>query len=291
MKKRLSATDLCWCNSNKPYGECHQEIEEKMAKYQRMGKEVPSRYLIKTSEEIEKIKASAKVNTAVLDYVEANLKPGMTTLDIDNLVAECTAAHNAICAPLNYDGFPKHCCTSINEEVCHGIPTRLRKLHEGDIINVDVSTILDGYFSDASRMFCIGEVSSERQRLVDVTKECLKLGIEAAQPWAFTGDIGEVIMKHAKANGYSVVRELGGHGVGKEFHEDPFIAHVGKKGTGMLIVPGMIFTIEPMINEGKASVVIDRYNGWTITTADGKNSAQVEHTILITEDGPEILTY
>lgn len=285
------ADKLCWCGSGKEYGECHKSIDDKIKEYEARGVQVPPRSLIKTPSQIEKIKKSAEINTAVLNLVEENIHEGMSTEEIDIIVSEFTKSKGAICAPYHYQGFPKSVCTSINEEVCHGIPSKLRKLKNGDIINVDVSTILDGYYSDASRMFCIGEIDEEKRKLVEVTKECLRRGIEAAQPWGFVGDIGDAISKYAHEQGYSVVRELGGHGVGLEFHEDPFIAHVGKKGTGMLLVPGMIFTIEPMINVGKAGVVIDRYNGWTIYTSDGKPSAQVEHMILITEDGPEILTY
>ncbi len=175
--------------------------------------------------------------------------------------------------------------------MCHGIPSRLRKLHDGDIVNVDVSTIYNGYYSDASRMFMIGEVSPQRKRLVEETKRCLEIGMEAAQPWNTVGDIGYAISKYARSRGYSVVREMGGHGVGLEFHEDPFVAHIGRKHTGMVLVPGMVITIEPMINAGRAGVVLDPYNDWTVSTADGSDSAQWEHSILITETGNEILTY
>lgn len=269
----------------------YEKYKDKIKEYREKGFIVPSKDIIKNSEQIEKIKASARINTAVLDYVEQNIHEGMSTQDIDDLVSSFTKENGAICAPYKYEGFPKSVCTSINDEVCHGIPNRRIKLKEGDIVNVDVSTILDGYYSDASRMFTIGKVSSKRQKLVDTTKECLRRGIEAAKPWGFVGDIGEAISSYATSEGYSVVRELGGHGVGLEFHEDPFVAHIGKKGTGMLLVPGMIITIEPMINMGKPHVVLDSYNGWTIYTQDGSDSAQVEHTILITEDGNEILTY
>ena len=267
------------------------EVIEKVKQLKARGFTVPHESLIKTPEQIEGIRESAKINTAVLDYVAANIRVGMTTQDIDNLVSEFTKAHDAICAPYHYEGYPKSVCTSINDEVCHGIPSRLIKLKEGDIVNVDVSTIYKGYYSDASRMFCIGQVSEERQKLVDVTKECLLKGIEAAQAWTAVGDIGAAVTEVAKKHNYSVVRELGGHGVGIEFHEDPFVSHTARKGTGMILVPGMIITIEPMINAGKPHVVIDNYNGWTIYTKDGSDSAQWEHTILITEDGPEILTY
>ncbi len=268
-----------------------EHIVKKMEECKKKGMIVPSPELIKRPSQIEKIKASAKINTGVLDAVEKAIHVGMTTQEIDDIVSSYTKEHGAICAPYQYEGFPKSVCTSINDEVCHGIPARLRKLHDGDIVNVDVSTILDGYYSDASRMFMIGNVSDERRRLVMETKKCLEVGIKAARPWGTVGDIGDAISKYAKSKGYSVVKELGGHGVGLEFHEDPFIAHVGKKGKGMVLVPGMIFTIEPMINAGRAGVVIDPYNNWTISTVDGKDSAQFEHTLLVTEDGIEILTY
>ncbi len=267
-----------------------EKYRDKIEEYRRQGHIVPSPDLVKNSEQIAKIKESAEINTAVLDHVAKHIKAGMSTQEIDDLVSTFTKQQGAICAPLHYEGYPKSVCTSINDEVCHGIPSRRIKLKDGDIINVDVSTIKDGFFSDASRMFEIGNVSKERHELVEITKECLRRGIEAAKPWGFVGDIGDAIASYAHSKGCSVVRELGGHGVGLEFHEDPFISHIGKKGTGMLLVPGMIFTIEPMINAGRANVVLDNLNGWTIYTADGKDSAQVEHMILITEDGNEILT-
>lgn len=267
------------------------ELEKKVMFYESRGFEVPSRKLIKTPEQIEGIRRSGLVNTGVLDLVEREIKAGMSTEDIDKLVYDYTTAHGAIPAPLNYEGFPKSVCTSINEVVCHGIPNPRTILKEGDIINVDVSTILDGYYSDASRMFCIGEVSPEKKRLVDVTKECLEIGMAAAKPYGFVGDIGAAVEKHAKANGYSVVRDLSGHGVGLAFHEEPQVDHFGKPGTGMLLVPGMVFTIEPMINMGKYPVNFSRIDGWTVTTRDGLPSAQWEHTFLMTEDGLEILTY
>ena len=182
-------------------------------------------------------------------------------------------------------------CTSINNVICHGIPSEHEILIDGDIINVDVSTILNGYFSDASRMFTIGEVSSEAERIVRVTKECVELGLKAAKPWGHLGDIAYAINSHAQENGYSVVEEIGGHGIGLEFHEEPEVCHFGRKGTGMLLVPGMVFTIEPMINMGTWKVFIDEEDGWTVITEDELPSAQWEHTFLMTETGLEILTY
>lgn len=287
----LGRNDICWCGSGKKYKKCHMAFDEKLESYRLKGFMVPDHSYIKTPEQIEGIKASAKINTAVLDLVAENIKAGMSTADIDKLVHDFTISQGAIPAPLNYDGFPKSCCTSINDEVCHGIPDENTILEEGDIINVDVSTIYNGYFSDASRMFEIGNVHEDLHKLVTVTKECLDLGLKAAQPYSTLGDIGAVINEHATKNGYSIVREFGGHGVGLEFHEDPFVAHVGTKGTGLLLVPGMVFTIEPMVNMGDKHIFIDEDNDWTALTEDGYPSAQWEYTVLITEDGPEILTY
>ena len=191
---------------------------------------------------------------------------------------------------MNYCGFPKSVCTSINNVICHGIPDENEILEEGDIINVDVSTILDGYYSDASRMFAIGTLSPEAEKLMRVTKECVELGLAAAKPWGHLGDIAHAINSHAQKNGYSVVEEIGGHGIGLEFHEDPFVSYVTPKGSEMVLVPGMIFTIEPMINEGSPDFFIDEENEWTVYTIDDGLSAQIEYMVLITETGVEVLT-
>lgn len=267
------------------------ELDKQVLYYQNKGHLVPKRSLIKTPEQIEGIRRSGVVNTGVLDLVESEIKEGMSTEQIDKLVYEYTMDHGAIPAPLHYEGFPKSVCTSINEVVCHGIPSEKEILRDGDIINVDVSTILDGYYSDASRMFMIGNVSPAKRCLVEVTKECLQIGMEVAKPFGFVGDIGHAIQKHAEKNGYSVVRDLCGHGVGLEFHEEPEVTHFGKKGTGMLLVPGMVFTIEPMINMGRYDVYIDADDNWTVLTDDGLPSAQWEHTFVMTDHGLEILTY
>ena len=287
----LNRNDICWCGSGLKYKKCHMDFDEKIQSIRNKGHIVPARNLIKTPEQIEGIKASAAINTAALDLVAKNIKAGMSTAEIDKLVHDFTVSQGAIPAPLNYEGFPKSCCTSINDEVCHGIPDENVILQDGDIINVDVSTIYNGYFSDASRMFLVGNVHEKVKKLVDVAKECLDIGFQAAKPWGFVGDIAEAVQKHAESNGYSVVREFGGHGVGLQFHEDPFVSHVGKKNTGMLLVPGMVFTIEPMINMGKKDIFVDEENDWTALTEDGYPSAQWEYTVLITEDGAEILTY
>lgn len=274
-----------------PKGAELTELDKKVLYFQNKGHLVPSRKLIKTPEQIEGIRRSGVINTAVLDLVASEIKAGMSTAEIDKMVYDFTVSHGAIPAPLNYEGFPKSVCTSINEVVCHGIPSEDEILEEGDIINVDVSTILDGYYSDASRMFIIGKTSPEKEKLVKVAKECLEIGMQAATPFGFVGDIGNAIEKHAKKNGFSVVRDLCGHGVGLEFHEEPDVEHFGRKGTGMLLVPGMVFTIEPMINMGTYKVFVDEEDDWTVVTEDELPSAQWEHTFLMTENGLEILTY
>lgn len=284
-------TDLCWCGSGKAYADCHSEIDAKIELYRKAGHEVPDREMIKTPEQIAGIREACKINTAVLDEVEKNIKTGMTTEEINTIVHEYTVSHGAIPATLNFCGYPKSVCTSINDQVCHGIPSAQDVLKSGDIVNVDVSTIYNGYYADASRMFMIGKVDKKKQDLVAITKECLRRGLEAAQPWSFVGDIGAAVSGFAHKHGYSVVTEFGGHGVGIDFHEEPFICHVGKRKTGMLLVPGMIFTIEPMINTGKREVYVDASNDWTVYTQDGGMSAQWEHTVLITETGNEVLTY
>ncbi|WP_321331423.1 type I methionyl aminopeptidase [uncultured Bacteroides sp.] len=267
------------------------EVEERIQKYRKLDYRLPPRKILRTPEQIEGIRKSAVINTGVLDYVTENIREGMSTEEIDQLVYNFTIEHGAIPAPLNYEGFPKSVCTSINEVVCHGIPNKNVILRSGDIVNVDVSTIFEGYFSDASRMFMIGEVSPEKKKLVKVTQECLEIGIAAAQPWARLGDVGAAIQEHAEKNGYGVVRDLCGHGVGVHFHEEPNVEHFGRRGTGTIILPGMTFTIEPMINMGTYKVFINKSDGWTVLTEDGMPSAQWEKMLLITETGNEVLTY
>lgn len=269
------------------------ELDRRVMYWENKGKEVPTRELIKTPEQIECIKQAGKLNTAVLDEVARNIREGMSTLEIDKIVYDYTTLHGGTPAPLNYEGFPKSVCTSINEVVCHGIPKEEDILQEGDIINVDCTTILNGYFADASRMFIIGETTPEKEQLVRVAKECLEIGMEAAKPYCFVGDIGNAIQKHAKKYNYGIVRDLCGHGVGNAFHEEPDVMHYGRKGTGMLLVPGMVFTIEPMVNMGTWRVFTDAEDpyGWEVISEDEMPSAQWEHTFLMTEEGVEILTY
>ena len=255
------------------------------------GEIVPDRSLLKTPEQIREIRRSADLNTAVLDHVAAHIKAGMSTAEIDRLVYDYTVSHGGIPAPLDYEGFPKSVCTSINNVVCHGIPDENEILREGDIINVDVSTILNGYVSDASRMFTIGESTPRAEKLVRVTRECVELGLAAAKPWGHLGDIAWAINSHAQANGYSVVEDIGGHGIGLEFHEDPWVSYTSKAGTGMVLAPCLMFTIEPMINMGGPGIFQDSDNGWTIYTDDELPSAQWEIQVLVTEDGHEVIAY
>ncbi len=289
--EKIGRNDPCWCGSGKKYKKCHCDIDEIIEEHSIKGEIVPPRSIIKNKAQINGIIESGKINTAVLDYVAQNIRAGVSTEDIDKWVYSKTVELGAYPAPLNYEGFPKSVCTSIDDVVCHGIPSPNVILKDGDIINVDISTIYNNYFSDASRMFCIGEVSPEKKKLVEITRQAVYLGLEQVKPWNHLGDIAQVINDLAKENGYSVVREIGGHGIGLEFHEDPWVSYVTKKGTDMLLVPGMIFTIEPMINMGTYKIIHSEEDGWTVTTADGKPSAQWEIQVLVTETGGQIISH
>ena len=291
MYKKLERNDLCWCGSHKKYKNCHQAFDERIRVIADQGHMVPSREMIKTPEQIAAIRESCKINVAVLDCIAANIKEGMSTGQIDRMVHEITTDMGGVPAPLGFEGFPKSVCTSLNDQVCHGIPSEKDILKDGDIVNVDASTIYKGYFSDSSRMFMIGNVSEEKRRLVQVAKECVELGLKELKPWGFLGDMAQAVNDHAKKNGYQVVRDIGGHGVGLEFHEEPWVSYVVPRGTEMLMVPGMIFTIEPMVNMGTHEFFVDEENGWTVYTADGKPSAQWEIMVLVTEDGHEVLSW
>ena len=280
MSVKLGRNDPCWCKSGKKYKACHQAFDEKIAMYASKGCIVPSHDIIKNADEIAGIKESAKINVAVLDYIEEHIHAGMTTEEIDKIVYEKTTKMGGIPAPLHYEGYPYSVCTSVNEQVCHGFPSKDVVLQEGDIINVD-----------SSRMFCIGEVSPEKKKLVEVTKECVELGLKEVKPWGFLGDMGQAVHDHAFANGYTVVREIGGHGIGLQFHEDPWVGYNSKRGQEMLMVPGMIFTIEPMVNMGKADIYVDSKNDWEVYTEDGLPSAQWEIQVLVTEDGHEVISW
>ena len=291
MSVKLGRNDPCWCGSGKKYKACHAAFDDKLARLAQEGHVVPTHDLIKTPDQIAGIKESAKINVAVLDYIEKNIHAGMNTAEIDKIVYDMTTSMGGIPAPLNYEGYPYSVCTSVNEQVCHGFPSEKVILKEGDIINVDCSTILNGYFSDSSRMFCIGNVSEENRKLVEETKNAVYEGLKQVKPWGFLGDMGQAVNDYVRSKGYSVVREVGGHGIGLEFHEDPWVSYISKKGTEMLMVPGMIFTIEPMVNAGKPDIFVDEDNGWTIYTEDNSMSAQWEIQVLVTDDGYEIIAY
>jgi methionyl aminopeptidase len=240
-------------------------------------------------QDIEKMRAAGRFAAELLDLVEAQIGPGMSTADIDRIVDEATRARGAVSAPYRYHGFPAHCCTSVNDVVCHGIPDPQRVLRVGDIVNVDVTPIVDGFHGDASRTFMIGEVSPKARQLVQDTYRSLWRGISAVRPGGTTGDIGYAIQSFVEPRGYSVVRQFSGHGIGRLFHTAPAILHYGRPGTGERLVPGMTFTIEPMINVGDWRCQVLR-DGWTAVTIDGSLSAQFEHTLLVTDTGVEVLT-
>ena len=226
----------------------------------------------------------------VLEMIGDYVKPGITTAELDRICHDyITVQQKAIPAPLNYKGFPKSICTSVNQVVCHGIPSEKKTLKEGDIINIDVTVIYNGYHGDTSKMFFVGKVSPHAARLCKITQECMYKGIEIVKPGIRLGDIGHIIQTHAEKNHYSVVREYCGHGIGKIFHEDPQVLHYGRRGEGMEIREGMTFTIEPMINAGKRQTKL-KGDQWTVETKDGRLSAQWEHTIAVTRDGFEVLT-
>lgn len=281
----------CWCGSGKKYKQCHLAFDNKARQLARpRNNPIPDHSLLKNAEDVKRCKESAVINMACLDAVAEVITAGMNTQEIDDIVYETTTRMGGICATYNYDGYMKNVCTSINDVVCHGIPSEKVVLKDGDIINVDCSTILNGYFSDSSRMFLIGDVSPEKRRLVDVTYECMMKGFEAVRPWGFLGDMAEAVHTHAEKNGYQVVRDIGGHGVGFEFHEDPWVSYVSNAGEDMLIVPGMMFTIEPMVNMGTYQIFTDEENEWEVHTLDRKPSAQWEIQIYVSEDGPEIIS-
>lgn len=245
---------------------------------------------IKTPEEIEKMRVAGRLAAEVLEMIEPYVKAGVSTGELNDICHKyITEVQNAIPAPLNYRGFPKSICTSVNQVICHGIPSDKKILKNGDLINIDITVIKDEYHGDTSKMFFIGKPTSAAERLAKITQECMYKGIELVKPGARLGDIGHVIQQHAESNYYSVVREYCGHGIGKVFHEEPQVMHYGTKGTGLTLKEGMIFTIEPMINQGKRHCKL-LPDEWTVVTKDRKLSAQWEHTVLVTSDGFEILT-
>ncbi len=288
---KLGRNEPCWCGSGRKYKSCHEGFDERILNFRLKGGIIPDREQLKTPAQIEGIRVSGIRNIAILDEVASRIRIGMSTQEIDDIVAAKTKELGGIAATLGYEGFPKSVCTSINDEVCHGIPSEDIILKDGDIINVDVTTIFEGYYSDSSRTFLLGNVPEETKKLVRVAKECMEEGIRAVKPWRTLGDMADAVNTHAKKHGYSIVRDIGGHGVGIGFHEEPWVSYVSRPGEDMLMVPGMVFTIEPMVNMGRCDVYIDEENNWTVYTDDGKPSAQWEVTVAVTEDGAQVLAY
>lgn len=286
---KISRNERCWCGSGKKYKVCHERSDdEKLKNYAAEGYIIPDKSLILTPEQIQGIRESAKISVKIMDEVDNFVKEGITTDEINSLVHKLTLDAGAVPATLNYNDFPKSVCTSLNNVVCHGIPDNTI-LKNGDILNVDITTNLNGFYSDMSRMYMIGDVSKEAKKLVNVTKECMFAGINAVKPYMPVSEIGRVINDITDREGYSVVRDLGGHGVGLAFHNEPIVEHFRTKEKTMIMVPNMVFTVEPMINQGTFQCdVLD--DGWTVVTADGKLSAQWEHTVVVTETGVEIIT-
>jgi methionyl aminopeptidase len=284
---KISRNDPCPCGSGKKYKRCclnkpasTQASDLKSAR--------KNRILIKTTEQIEGIRRAGQLVIETLDLVVPSIRPGVTTDEINTMVHDYTIRNHAIPAPLNYRGFPKSVCVSINEVICHGIPGS-RAFKDGDIVNVDVTSILDGYYADASKTFFVGNPSADAAKIVNVARQCLAEGMSVVKPGNTVGDIGFAIQVYAEGQGCSVVREFVGHGVGVDFHEPPQIPHYGRPGAGVRLVPGMVFTIEPMINLGKKELMI-LDDGWTAVTRDGSLSAQFEQTLLVTDTGVESLT-
>ena len=285
-KFNLQRNSLCWCGSGKKYKKCHLKTDQSHP--QNSQSHYNPKKIHRSRCFIEGMEASCRLAKETLLMVEGKIRAGITTNDIDCWVHDYTIRHNAVPAPLNYKGFPKSVCTSLNEVICHGIPSE-RIIHNGDIINVDITCILDGYYGDTSKTFLIGKCSDEAKKITAVSRECLRIGIEATKPYGHIGDIGAAIQQYAESQNCSVVEHFVGHGIGQKFHTKPQVPHFGKKGTGPLILPGMFFTIEPMINFGQKGVKILE-DGWTAVTIDNKLSAQFEHTLFIGEDDIRVLT-
>ena len=246
---------------------------------------------IKSPEELEKMRVAGRLAAQVLEMITPHVEVGISTGELDRICHDYIVGElDSVPAPLNYNGFPKSICTSLNDVVCHGIPNDKKLLKSGDILNIDITVIRDGYHGDTSKMFCLGKTTPHAERLIHITQECLYRGIEVVKPGATLGDIGHVIQQHAEKNYFSVVREYCGHGIGTIFHEDPQVLHYGRQGTGMPLEEGMTFTIEPMLNAGRRHVKLNKKDGWTVTTRDGRLSAQWEHTLAVTANGCEVLT-
>jgi methionyl aminopeptidase len=289
---KLGRNDKCWCGSGKKYKSCHLAVDDKLEEMKLQGYKIPTHKMIKNAEQIEGIREASRVNTQVLDYITPFVKIGVSTKELDDKIYEYTKSIGAVPACLGYMGYPKSVCISVNDVVCHGIPSEDIILQDGDIVNIDCTTLYNGYYGDSSRMFILGDVDPVWKKLVEDTQKALNIGTEVcSKPYVTIGDIGYAINKFCEEQGYSVVKEIGGHGVGLEIHEDPYVCHIGQPGKDYVLAPGMIFTIEPMINLGEADVYQDEDDGWTVYTEDGSPSAQWEYTLLMTEHGVEILAH
>ena len=287
---KLGRNDVCWCGSGRKYKSCHLAMDDRLDAMKKAGFKIPTHKMIRNEAQIEGIREASRINTEVLDYITPFVKIGVSTGELDDLIYEYTKKINAIPACLGYEGYPKSVCISVNDVVCHGIPSYDTILQDGDIVNIDCTTKFNGYYGDSSRMFMLGDVDPVWKKLVEDTKKALDLGVEVcSKPYVTIGDIGYAINTFAKQQGYSVVREIGGHAVGLDIHEEPYVSHIGQPGKDYVLAPGMTFTIEPMINLGAADVYQDAEDGWTIYTEDGSPSAQWEYTLLRTEHGVEIL--
>ncbi len=286
---KILPNEPCWCGSGLKYKKCHKKFDMETEVFRKQGYQIFPPRMLKSTQDIEGMKLAGKITGGILDLMTTEVKAGVTTQHLDDLVMEYTKDHGGIPATLNYNGYPKACCVSINECVCHGIPSKDKIIKDGDIVNVDITTILNGYFADSSRMYKVGEVSPEAADLVKVARECLDLGLEQVKPYTRLNNIGDAIEPYANERGYSIVRDLCGHGIGKVFHEDPEVLHYAQpKRKGVLLVPGMTFTIEPMVNQGTHKCTFLK-DGWTVNTADMKLSAQWEHTLVVTEIGYDII--
>ena len=285
---KINRNNHCWCGSGKKYKKCHlKEDLGKEGQNPRLGIRGNQR-IDRSKDFIKGMVLSSRLARRTLDLLEDIVRPGITTNDINQFVHSYTVNNGGIPAPLNYQGFPKSVCTSVNEVICHGIPND-QVLHEGDIVNVDVTPKLNGYHGDTNRIYFVGEVSDEARKLTLVTKECLDKSIKILTPYIKLGDLGAVIQEHAHKYNYSVVEKFVGHGIGRNFHEEPQVPHFGTRGTGLTLIPGMFFTIEPMINIGTKECRVLADN-WTAVTLDGKLSAQFEHTLFMTDKGARVLT-
>lgn len=285
---KRNRNDPCWCGSGKKYKKCHLSSDAALASSTNKFEKTNPKKIVRSTEYINGMRAASRLAKEALDMIEERIQPGISTNRLDRWVHDFLIDHDAIPAPLNYNGFPKSICTSVNEVVCHGIPDD-RFIQDGDLINIDITAIKNGYHGDTSKTFLIGECSAEAKKITEVSRQCLDRAIAVTAPYKHIGDIGAVITEYATSQGCSVVEKFVGHGIGKMFHEEPQVPHFGKQGHGELILPGMFFTIEPMINLGKKDVKILN-DGWTAVTVDAKLSAQFEHTIYITDTGIEVLT-